>query len=76
LPRILEISEAFARVKSDCRRIVGSLVNLNEVVAKLEEAVVKAGLIMVSEKVRVLGDLVGVFFQLDKEVIHGRYNFP
>jgi hypothetical protein len=76
LPRILEISEAFVRVKSDCRRIVGSLVNLNEVVAKLEEAVVKAGLIMVSEKVRVLGDLVGVFFQLDKEVIYGRYDFP
>jgi hypothetical protein len=59
---ILKISKAFIRMKSDYRRIVGSLVNLNKVVAKLKEAIVKVGLVIVSKKVRVLGNLVGVFF--------------
>jgi 5-bromo-4-chloroindolyl phosphate hydrolysis protein len=73
-PNLVEVSEAFVRIKSYSSGVKRRLVDFGVVLRELRKSIVKAVSIVVGEDLRSLFDLFSMLLQLRKEVIYSRDN--
>jgi hypothetical protein len=73
-PNLVEVSEAFVRMKSHGSGVKRRLVDFGVVLRELRKSMVKAVGVVVGEDLRSLFDLFSMLLQLRKEVIYSRDN--
>jgi hypothetical protein len=73
-PNLVEVSEAFVRIKSYGGGVKRRLVDFGVVLRELRKSIVEAVGVVVGEDLRSLFDLFSMLLQLRKEVIYSRDN--